>query len=91
MINCAHPTHFTPILEPNAQWTDRIRAVRANGSRKSHAELDDATELDSGNPIAFGREHAELRSRFPQLTILGGCCGTDLRHIEQIATTCLDD
>jgi homocysteine S-methyltransferase len=91
MINCAHPTHFTPILEPNAQWTDRIRAVRANGSRKSHAELDDATELDSGNPIAFGREHAELRSRFPQFTILGGCCGTDLRHIEQIATTCLDD
>jgi homocysteine S-methyltransferase len=91
MINCAHPTHFTPILEPNAQWTDRIRAVRANGSRKSHAELDDATELDSGNPIAFGREHAELQSRFPQFTILGGCCGTDLRHIEQIATTCLDD
>jgi len=91
MINCAHPTHFTPIQEPNAQWTDRIRAVRANGSRKSHAELDDATELDSGNPIAFGREHAELRSRFPQFTILGGCCGTDLRHIEQIATTCLDD
>jgi len=90
MINCAHPTHFTPILEPNAQWTDRIRAVRANGSRKSHAELDDATELDSGNPIAFGREHAELRSHFPQFTVLGGCCGTDLRHIEQIATNCLD-
>ena len=82
---------YPTILEPNAQWTDRIRAVRANGSRKSHAELDHATELDSGNPIAFGRENAELRSRFPQLAILGGCCGTDLRHIEQIATTCLDD
>lgn len=90
MINCAHPSHFAQVLDPNAQWTDRIRAVRANASRKSHAELDAATELDSGDPIAFGRENTDLRSRFPQLTILGGCCGTDLRHIEQIATTCLD-
>ena len=90
MINCAHPSHFAPVLDPHAQWTARIRAVRANASRKSHAELDDATALDAGDPIAFGREHADLRSRFPQLTILGGCCGTDLRHIEQIAATCLD-
>ena len=89
MINCAHPSHFASILDPDAQWTGRIRALRANGSSKSHAELDAATELDSGNPIAFGREHADLRSRFPHLTILGGCCGTDLRHIEQIATTCI--
>ena len=89
MINCAHPSHFASVLDPNAQWTGRIRALRANGSSKSHAELDEATDLDSGNPIAFGREHADLRSRFPHLTILGGCCGTDLRHIEQIATTCL--
>jgi homocysteine S-methyltransferase len=89
MINGAHPSHFATVLDPNARWTDRIRAVRANGSRKSHTELDNATELDSGDPVAFGREHADLRSRFPQLTILGGCCGTDLRHIEQ-ATACLD-
>jgi S-methylmethionine-dependent homocysteine/selenocysteine methylase len=90
MINCAHPSHFGPVLDPNAGWTDRIRAVRANASRKSHAELDAATELDSGDPVAFGREYADLRARFPQLTILGGCCGTDLRHIEQIASHCLD-
>jgi len=90
MINCAHPSHFDSVLDPNAQWTTRVRAIRANGSRKSHAELDDATELDSDDPIAFGREYADLRTRFPQLTILGGCCGTDLRHIEQIAATCLD-
>ena len=89
MINCAHPSHFASVLDPDAEWTTRIRAVRANSSRKSHAELDDATELDSGDPIAFGREHADLRARFPHLTILGGCCGTDLRHIEQIANTCL--
>ena len=89
MINCAHPSHFASVLDPDAQWTSRVTALRANGSSKSHAELDEATELDPGNPIDFGREHAELRSRFPHLTILGGCCGTDLRHIEQIAQTCL--
>lgn len=89
MINCAHPTHFARILDPDARWARRIRAVRANGSRKSHAELDAATDLDSDDPAAFGREHADLRTRMPHLTILGGCCGTDLRHIEQIATTYL--
>lgn len=90
MINCAHPSHFAPVLRPDAPWIDRIRAVRANASSKSHAELDEATELDSGDPVALGRDYADLRSRFPQLTVLGGCCGTDLRHIEQIAATCLD-
>ena len=89
MINCAHPSHFGAALDPGAPWTDRIRAVRANASRKSHAELDEATTLDAGDPLAFGREHADLRARFPQLTVLGGCCGTDQRHIEQIAATCL--
>ena len=90
MINCAHPSHFASILEPDAPWTGRIRAVRANGSSKSHAELDAATELDAGDPVAFGREHADLRSRFPHVSILGGCCGTDVRHIEQLASSCLD-
>ena len=89
MINCAHTSHFASTLDPDAPWTGRIRALRANSSSKSHAELDAATELDPGDPIAFGRENADLRSRFPHLTILGGCCGTDLRHIEQIATTCI--
>jgi len=90
MINCAHPSHFDQVMYSNAPWTDRIRAVRANASRKSHAELDAATELDPGDPVAFGRDYADLRSRAPQLTILGGCCGTDRRHIEQIAATCLN-
>lgn len=85
MINCAHPSHFAPVLDPDAAWTDRVRGTRANASRRSHAELDLATELDSGDPVAFGHEHAELRSQIPHLNILGGCCGTDLRHIEQIA------
>jgi S-methylmethionine-dependent homocysteine/selenocysteine methylase len=89
MINCAHPSHFAAVLDPEATWITRLRGIRANASSRSHAELDDATELDDGDPVAFGREYAELRSRFPNLTVLGGCCGTDVRHIQEVASTCL--
>ena len=89
MVNCAHPSHFAHVLEPDALWTTRIRGIRANASRKSHAELDEATELDAGDPIAFGRDYADLRSKLPNLTVLGGCCGTDVRHIQQVASACL--
>src|SRR5688572_4659313 len=82
MINCAHPTHFATALPPGAPWTARIRGLRANASTKSHAELDQATELDVGNPDELGRQYRELRARLPNLNVLGGCCGTDLRHIE---------
>ena len=89
MVNCAHPSHFAAVLEPGSTWTARIRGVRANASRLSHAELDEATELDSGDPVAFGLDYADLRARVPSITVLGGCCGTDLRHIRQVAIACL--
>jgi S-methylmethionine-dependent homocysteine/selenocysteine methylase len=88
-INCAHPSHFAHVLEPGAEWTRRIRMIRANASRKSHAELDEADELDDGDPREFGSEYAQLRATFPDLTVLGGCCGTDHRHVQQIATACI--
>ena len=89
MINCAHPSHFDAVLDPDATWMTRIKGIRANASSLSHAELDNATELDAGDPVAFGREYADIRSRFPSLTVLGGCCGTDLRHIQEVASACL--
>jgi S-methylmethionine-dependent homocysteine/selenocysteine methylase len=89
MINCAHPTHFDSVLTPGAEWTQRIRGLRANSSKRSHAELNDSTDLDAGNPEELGREYAELRQRLPNLVVLGGCCGTDHRHIEQIALSCI--
>jgi S-methylmethionine-dependent homocysteine/selenocysteine methylase len=82
MVNCAHPSHFDAVLEPGAVWTDRILGLRANASRMSHAELDDAEELDAGNPEELALEYVALRERLPRLTVLGGCCGTDHRHIE---------
>jgi S-methylmethionine-dependent homocysteine/selenocysteine methylase len=87
MINCAHPTHFAGVLE-GGDWLRRLRGLRANASRCSHAELDQATELDSGDPIELARLYRDLRDRFRQITVLGGCCGTDHRHIEQIAGAC---
>jgi S-methylmethionine-dependent homocysteine/selenocysteine methylase len=88
MINCAHPTHFSAMLEAGGDWVGRLRGVRANASRRSHAELDEATDLDDGDPDELGREYAALRRRLPGLTVLGGCCGTDHRHVEAICRAC---
>ena len=85
MINCAHPTHFEAVLEPGAPWLDRIGALRANASTKSHAELDEADELDEGDPVDLAARYAAVRDRLPKLTVLGGCCGTDHRHVGEIA------
>lgn len=85
MINCAHPTHFDWLLEGDQPWLRRIRGVRANASRRSHAELNEAPELDPGDPVELGAQYAELLRRLPSLNVLGGCCGTDHRHIEAIA------
>ena len=78
-------TKLTNALDKVDPVWARLRGIRANASRKSHAELNEATVLDSGDPEVFGVEHAALRALHPQLTILGGCCGTDHRHIEAIA------
>jgi homocysteine S-methyltransferase len=89
MINCAHPTHFEHVLAEGEPWAQRVRGLRANSSRKSHAELNESTELDIGDPLELGMQHAELKRRLPQLSVMGGCCGTDHRHVEQIAAACL--
>jgi homocysteine S-methyltransferase len=89
MINCAHPEHFAGELAGNGAWMHRIRGLRANASTKSHAELDASTELDIGNPAALAQHYSDLRHRMGQLTVLGGCCGTDHRHLAAISDACL--
>jgi homocysteine S-methyltransferase len=89
MINCAHPDHFSDVLAAGEDWTSRIRGIRANASRMSHAELDEAEELDAGDPREFGQLYRRLRDRFPGVTVLGGCCGTDHRHVEQVRVACV--
>jgi homocysteine S-methyltransferase len=83
-INCAHPSHFENILAEGGAWTTRIRALRANASSKSHAELDESTELDLGDPADLAQRYRGLRGALPGLNVLGGCCGTDWRHLRAI-------
>lgn len=89
MINCAHPDHFRSVLEPGADWTKRIWGLRANASRMSHAELDEAEELDAGNPLELGQDYASLLTLLPNLKVFGGCCGTDHRHVDAIGHACI--
>lgn len=81
-INCAHPEHFVDQL-PSA-WLSRIGMIRPNASRRSHAELDEASELDDGDPDEFGALYAEMAKRLPGLRVIGGCCGSDMRHIKAV-------
>lgn len=91
MINCAHPDHFSQALAESAEWVKRIHGVRANASRLSHAELDEAEELDAGDPQELGRQYQALREQFPQFSVLGGCCGTDHRHVGEICSCCAQE
>jgi S-methylmethionine-dependent homocysteine/selenocysteine methylase len=90
MVNCAHPTHFADALREGAGWVDRIGGLRTNASTMSHAELDAAEELDDGDPADLAARHAELRARLPRANVLGGCCGTDVRHVGAICAAWME-
>jgi S-methylmethionine-dependent homocysteine/selenocysteine methylase len=90
MVNCAHPTHFSGVLEQGGDWIGRVGGVRANASRQSHAELDEAEELDEGDPAELADQYRKLRALLPAATVVGGCCGTDHRHVAAIADAWLD-
>jgi homocysteine S-methyltransferase len=90
MINCAHPSHFAGALAEGGEWVRRLRGLRANASACSHAELDAMTQLDIGDPADLGARYRALRAAHPGINVLGGCCGTDLRHVAAIAAACLE-
>ena len=89
MVNCAHPTHFASALEGDAAWVQRIGGLRANASKRSHQELNEAPDLDDGNPQELGAEHAALLRRHGHIRVLGGCCGTDHRHVAAMSRACV--
>jgi S-methylmethionine-dependent homocysteine/selenocysteine methylase len=92
MLNCAHPTHFADALRKGEAkgetWVARLRGLRANASARSHAELDAAPDLDTGDPADLGQRYRALCRQFGHFTVLGGCCGTDHRHVEAISLAC---
>jgi homocysteine S-methyltransferase len=81
LVNCAHPEHVSRALDGGGAWRERLAGVRYNASAKSHAELDEADELDEGDPVLLAQAHRRLKPLLPNLKILGGCCGTDARHV----------
>jgi S-methylmethionine-dependent homocysteine/selenocysteine methylase len=85
MVNCAHPTHFAHVLDPGAPWLERLVGLRANASTRSHAELDASDELDAGDPDDLGERYRSLAGVLPRLAVVGGCCGTDERHVAAVA------
>jgi len=87
MVNCAHPSHFDTALMTGKPWLGRLAGIRANASVRSHAELDNSSDLDAGDPADLARRYAALRRAVPTLNVFGGCCGTDHRHIDQISTS----
>lgn len=89
MINCAHPSHFDQVVAGDAAWLKRIGGIRANASKMSHQQLDESETLDAGDPADLGRRYRQLTRHMPQLRILGGCCGTDHRHVAAICEACV--
>ncbi len=84
MVNCAHPDHFSHLLE-DSDWARRIHGLRCNASRTSHAELDNTETLDDGDPVELAGQYSSIKAKMPWLNIFGGCCRADLRHVTQIA------
>jgi len=80
LVNCAHPVHVAPGLDDGG-WTARIGGFRPNASQLSHAQLDEAEELDEGDPAELSAALRAMVTHLPGLQILGGCCGTDARHV----------
>ncbi|CAF1524346.1 unnamed protein product [Didymodactylos carnosus] len=89
MVNCAHPSSFEDVLVSDEAWVARIHGVKANASKKSHAELNESKELDAGNPVEFGTDYRALLRKLKNLNVLGGCCGTDHRHVEETCKACI--
>lgn len=89
MVNCAHPSHFAEALAADAPWAKRIQGLRANASRRSHQELNDSPDLDDGDPAELAAEHAEILRRRPWIRVIGGCCGTDHRHVAALGRACV--
>ncbi len=88
MINCSHPSHIMPGLDPSAEWSARLRGVRANASSKSHDSLDGSDELDAGDALALAAQYKAMAKGLPALNIYGGCCGTDCSHVAAICEAC---
>jgi S-methylmethionine-dependent homocysteine/selenocysteine methylase len=89
-LSCIHPTVAARALEaagPDARA--RVRECKANASRLPTSELVQLDHLEGDDPDPFASAMWELHERFGT-NVLGGCCGTDDRHMRALAAL-MDD
>jgi S-methylmethionine-dependent homocysteine/selenocysteine methylase len=79
-VNCAHPAHVALALD-GGDWQERLVFLRPNASTMSHEELDEMEELDTGDLPKLVSSATGVRDQLPSLRVVGGCCGTDSRHV----------
>jgi len=90
LVNCVHADVLAEGLQAaDAQgaWkvlSGRLLGIQANTSRLSPEALDGRGELDTEAPGDFAAALITLHRRYG-LKILGGCCGSDHRHLEAVA------
>jgi homocysteine S-methyltransferase len=83
--NCSHPLEFEPALADAGPWLERLRYVRPNAARMEKIALCSLGHLEDGDPVELGEQMAEVARMLPRTDIIGGCCGTDERHLAEIA------
>ena len=81
IVNCAHPTHIAAALADGGAWRNRVVQVNPNASTQTHEELDAAEVLDEGDLGLLRTSFDQLRPDLANLRVVGGCCGTDARHV----------
>ncbi len=90
MLNCTHPQHVTGMLTGAGAWRERIRGIRANASPLGLVEPPEGQPLDPGDVAEFASAMQQVNELAPSITILGGCCGTDVRHVRAVADAMSD-
>lgn len=88
MANCVHPSNFrramVTVLGYSPQLSVRVLGLQGNTSLRSPEELDGSPKLEAQDPEEFAKAMLAL-NREHGFKLLGGCCGTDDRHIRAIA------
>jgi S-methylmethionine-dependent homocysteine/selenocysteine methylase len=86
LVNCAHPEHVLAGLDADdgSGWRSRLLGLRYNASTRSHAELDEAHDLDAGDLDTIAAGHDRVVARLPSVMVVGGCCGTDASHVARL-------
>ena len=83
--NCSHPLEFEPAIADAGPWLDRLRYIRPNAAKMDKIALCSLGHLEDGDPEELGEQMGDVVRRLPRADIIGGCCGTDERHLSEIA------